>query len=87
MFGFLQGASANWLLVAFLLYLAIYPLVIFIFTPRGKIFATELEKARASRQITTELSAAFHDKLVQMGHDVEGLLTALIIYLMVVKPF
>jgi uncharacterized membrane protein len=87
LFGFLQGASSNWLLVSLLLYLATYVLVIFIFIPRGKVFSKALEKALAQDQITAELSAAFHDQIVRLAHYTEGILTALIIYLMVMKPF
>ncbi len=39
--GFLQGASQNWLLVSFLLFLLMIPLIVFIFLPRGK-FLTKL---------------------------------------------
>lgn len=87
MFGFLQGASTNWLLVSTLLYLAIYPLVIFIFIPRGKIFGEALEDAVAKGEITTELRAAFHDPLVRVAHYAEAILVGAIVYLMVMKPF
>ena len=85
--GFVQGASVNWLLVSILLYLAIYPLVIFVFIPRGKVFTQHYEKALAQGQITTELRAAFHDPTVRLAHLVEGVLVAAILYLMVMKPF
>jgi uncharacterized membrane protein len=85
--GFLQGSTVNWLLVSLLLYLAVIPLILFIFLPRGKIFANALEKAVAQGQMTPELHAAFHDPQVRLAHIVEGVLVAAIVYLMVMKPF
>ena len=85
--GFLQGAASNWLLVSIILYLAIYPLVIFIFVPRGKAFALALEEALAQGRITAELTASFWDKTVRWAHHAENALVAAIVYLMVMKPF
>jgi uncharacterized membrane protein len=85
--GFLQGAAANWLLFSTLLYLSLYLLVIFVFIPRGKVFGEAMEKALAQGQITTELSAALHDPAVRAAHLLEGIVVAVIVYLMVMKPF
>jgi uncharacterized membrane protein len=85
--GFLQGAAVNWLLASIILYLAIYPLVIFIFIPRGKQFAQTLDQALAQGQVTADLTAAFNDKLVRVGHSIEIILVVAILYLMVMKPF
>jgi uncharacterized membrane protein len=87
LFGFLQGASSNWLLVSLLLYLAVYPLVILIFLPRGKIFGKALEDAVMRGQITPALTAAFHDPQVRWAHKVEALLIIAVVYLMIMKPF
>jgi hypothetical protein len=85
--GFLQGASANWLLVSLVLFLSLIPLVRFVFLPRGKIFEQALQDALAQGQITPELTAAFHDPIVRRAHFVEAFVVAFILYLMVMKPF
>jgi uncharacterized membrane protein len=87
LFGFLQSAATNWLLVSLLLYIVIYLLVPGVFLPRGKRFAQALNTAQAHGQITAELRAAFHDPIVRRAHVLEGVLMAAIVYLMVVKPF
>ena len=85
--GFLQGAASNWLLVSLLLYLAIFPLVIFIFVPRGKLFEKTLQEAVSEGRVTSQLSAAFDDRTVRRAHIVENILVLSILYLMVMKPF
>ena len=85
--GFLQGASANWLLVSLVLFLSLIPLVRFVFLPRGKIFEQALQDALAKGQITSELTAAFHDPVVRQAHYAEAIVVAVVLYLMVMKPF
>ena len=85
--GFLQGAQSNWLLVSLLLYLAVYPLVFFVFVPRGKVFEQALAAAVAQGQVTTALTVAFNDPVVLAAHVTEGGLVAAILYLMIAKPF
>jgi hypothetical protein len=85
--GFLQGASSNWLLVSILLYLAIYPLIIFVFIPRGKLFAAALQTALSRGEITLELRERFEDRIVHLAHTIELIVVAAILYLMVMKPF
>lgn len=87
MLGFLQGASANWLLVSIVLFLTIIPVIRFVFLPRGKIFEQALQDAQAKGQITPELTAAFHDPVVRNAHYYEALVVAIVLYLMVMKPF
>ena len=36
--GFLQGGSANWILVSLVLYLTLVPLILWVFLPRGRVF-------------------------------------------------
>jgi uncharacterized membrane protein len=85
--GFLQGASQNWLLVSLLLFLTQFPLVVFIFIPRGKIFERVLADAQARGQVTPELRASLNDPVVHRAHVFEAVAVILIIYLMVMKPF
>jgi len=87
LFGFIQGGQVNWLLIANLLVLSIVALIIFVFTPRGKIYDAALKEARAQGVITPALRGTFHDPVVVWAHRWENLATLLIIILMVAKPF
>lgn len=85
MFGFLQGASSNWLLVANVLILSELVLVPGVFLPRGKIFGQHLEEAIRRGQVTPELRASMDDPVVCLSHVYELAATALIVILMVFK--
>ena len=87
LFGFLQGASSNWLLVSVVLTLAMFPLVSLVFLPRGKVYEAALGDAVSRGQVTGALTAAFDDGTVRTGHIVEGALVAVVLFLMVAKPF
>ena len=86
-FGFLQGASQNWLLVANTLLLGIIVIVPAIFIPHGKKFEPILQAALANGQITSELRTAMNDKVVRLAHLYEGFSLLVIMALMVTKPF
>jgi uncharacterized membrane protein len=79
--------GSYWLLISTGLYISMIPIIAFIFIPRGKIFARSLEKATAIGQVTMDLTAAFHDRIVRIAHAYELCGTAVIILLMVTKPF
>jgi uncharacterized membrane protein len=85
--GVLQGAPSNWLLVSLLLFLAMIPLIVLIFVPRGKVFEAALQEALARGEITPALTAALHDPVVRRAHIAEALGVLVILYLMVMKPF
>jgi hypothetical protein len=85
--GFLQGGEANWVLVSILLLLTLFPVIRFVFLPRGKVFEQALEAAVAQGQVTPQLTAAFRDPLVRAGHIYEVVILAVIVILMVLKPF
>jgi hypothetical protein len=85
--GFLQGSPINWLFVSLILFLTLIPLIVFIFVPRGKIFAQKLAAAQAQGAITPELRASMDDPVVRAAHIYEGVAVVVIIYLMVMKPF
>jgi uncharacterized membrane protein len=87
MLGFLQGSSINWVLASILLYLSLFPLISLVFIPRGKLFEAALQEAQAQGQVTPRLTAAFNDRVVAAGHIYELAAVAVIVYLMVVKPF
>ena len=88
LFGFLQGASTNWLLLSFILYVGgsavIAPLRLI---PRRQQRAQALEEALAKGSITPELSAALNDKVVNTFRKVELVMMVVIVFLMEVKPF
>jgi uncharacterized membrane protein len=86
-FGFLQGAEANWLLVANLILLAELLPVPLIYLPRGKVFDQALQAARAAGKMTPELRAVFDDPVVKWAHRAEYTGILVIVALMVLKPF
>jgi len=86
-FGFLQGASKNWLLVSIVQLVTSFVLVPTVFLPRGRKFEPILDAARAEGRITPELRAAMDDRVVQYAHYYEELSTIVIVALMVLKPF
>ena len=67
-FGFLQGASANWLLVSNLILLAGIFVVPLVYLPRGKVFDKVLEEAKAQGRITPELIEVLDDPVVKRAH-------------------
>ncbi len=85
--GFVQGAQSNWVLVSLLLFLSTIPLVVFIFLPRGKVFDRAFKTAAASNQFTPELETALDDPWVSAAHTYELVIIAVVLILMVVKPF
>jgi len=87
LFGALQGARSNWLLVALVLYLSIMALVPTVFIPRGRGFGAALDEAVAAGHVTDRLSAAFRDPVVRAAHIWELIAIALVIWLMIAKPF
>jgi hypothetical protein len=87
LFGFIQGAGSNWLLVAFVLFLTIMALVPTVFIPRGRAFGAALDEAVAADRVTDRLTAAFRDPVVRAAHLWELFALAVIVWLMVAKPF
>ena len=85
--GFLQGASRNWLLVCNVLLLIGSLNIPLVFLPRGRIFDAALKDALARGQMTPELRASINDRIVRIVHFEELSLLALIVVLMVFKPF
>ena len=86
-FGFLQGASKNWLLASILLLVTSFALIPTVFLPRNRKFEPILSAALAAGRITPELQAAMDDKVVHFAHRYEELSIVLIVALMVLKPF
>jgi uncharacterized membrane protein len=76
-----------WLLVSLVLYLSLIPLVPLIFLPRGRVFTAALDGARQRGSVTSELTAAFHDPWVVFARTYEMVVIAIVIALMILKPF
>ena len=87
LFGILQGAHANWLLVSLVLYAAITVMVPTVFLPTGKVFDAAMQRALAAGAVTGDLTAALNNPRVAWAHRAEFVMIGLIVVLMVVKPF
>jgi hypothetical protein len=85
--GFLQGASRNWLLVSNILLIIAGLQVPLIFLPRGKKFDVILNDALAKGQMTPELRLHLDDPVVRLAHWYELVMIAVVVFLMVFKPF
>lgn len=85
--GFLQGGSANWLLVSLVLFLSTIPLVPAVFLPRGRIFGAALADSVALGRPTPGLVAAFGDRVTRAAHWYELLVMLVVLALMIAKPF
>ncbi len=85
--GFLQGGAVNWVLVALVLYLSVAFLIPTIFIPRGKIFAAALADSVATGKATRALVAAFGDPVTRAAHVYELGSVAVVLVLMIAKPF
>ena len=88
LFGFLQGAASNWLLVSFVLFIGISAVIAPLrLIDRRRQRTKALEEALVRGIITPELTAALHDKVVNGFRTAELALLVVIIILMVLKPF
>lgn len=76
-----------WLLTSVVLYVSTAILVPTIFLPRGKMFEAALEDARARGEVTPQLAAAFRDPAVAFARTYEAAVVAVVVALMVLKPF
>ncbi len=86
-FGFLQGASKNWLLVSNILLIIMLALIPAVFIPHNKKVETILKTALAEGRITPELTAALADQKNDLAHYAEEAIILVIAALMVLKPF
>jgi Predicted integral membrane protein (DUF2269) len=77
----------TWLLVSLLLFLSIIPLVPLVFVPRGKVFEAARADAESQGRITPALEASLNDRAVWGARWYERIVVAVVIVLMVTKPF
>jgi uncharacterized membrane protein len=85
--GGLSPSENGWLVASLVLYVAMGILVPIVFLPRGRVFEAALADARQRGEVTPELSAAFGDPVVASARNAELVVVAVIIGLMVLKPF
>jgi uncharacterized membrane protein len=83
----LWGRDDRWVTVSLVLFATTVPLVPLVFLPRGKVFEGALSSAVAERRMTPELRAALRDPAVAAARVYEKVVVALVIALMVTKPF
>ena len=86
-FGFLQGASQNWLLVSNLLLVVMLVLIPAIFLPHSQKLEALFQPALIEGHITSELRAALEDPRNKIAHYVEETIVLVVAALMVLKPF
>jgi uncharacterized membrane protein len=86
-FGFLQGASQNWLLVSNLLLIGMLVLIPAVFIPHNKRVDAILPAALAEGRITPVLTAMLADRKNTFAHHAEEIIVLVIAALMVLKPF
>ena len=86
-FGFLQGASQNWLLVSNLLLVVMIVLIPSIFIPHNKKVEALLQTALTQGRITSDLSTALNDKVNKLAHYAEEAIVLIVAAFMVLKPF
>jgi hypothetical protein len=79
--------GTRWVTVSLIVFLTNIPFIPLIFVPRGRVFDAALASAASSGRITAELSAALRDSGVAMARWWEVGTTAVVLLLMVTKPF
>jgi uncharacterized membrane protein len=83
----LAGSGNGWLLVSLILYVALMAQVPLVFRPRGRVFDRALEDAERQGRVTPALASAFRDPVVATARNLELVGVAVILALMVTKPF
>ena len=81
------GLTTGWMLLTVVLIIPTIVLVPFVFIPRGRIFEAEMAAARAAGVVTAGLRSAWDDGAVAMARRYELVSMAIIVALMVLKPF
>ena len=86
-FGFLQGASENWLLLSNILIVIAMVMVPTVFLPHNRKVEGLLQVALREGRVTPELSAVLHEPTNRLAHALEEIIVVVIAALMVLKPF
>ena len=81
------GLTTGWMVLSVILLLSPLPLVPLVFLPRGRVFEEAMADARRQALMTPELRAAFADPAVAFARRFEIATVAIVVVLMVTKPF
>jgi Predicted integral membrane protein (DUF2269) len=81
------GLTTPWILVTVLLLVPLITFIPAVFIPRGRVFEAAMADARARGIITPALRAAWADRAVALARSYEVAAVAIIVALMVLKPF
>ena len=81
------GLTTGWMLLSVGLIIPMIVLVPAVFVPRGRVFEAEMAAARAAGAVTPGLRDAFADGAVALARRYELAALAIIVALMVLKPF
>jgi hypothetical protein len=83
----LAGADDWWLFTSLILFVGLGVLVPTVFLPHGKIFESALDDAKRRGEVTPELRTALRHSAVRNARGAEIVVVAVIVTLMVTKPF
>src|SRR5262245_21849333 len=83
----LAGSDDWWLFASLLLFVGVGVLVPTVFLPHGKMFEAALEDAKRRGEMTPELRTMLRDPAVRNARAAEIVVVAIIVALMVTKPF
>ena len=81
------GLTTGWMLLTVALLIPILIMIPAVFIPRGRAFEAAMADARAKGIITPALRAAWNDPAVAFARRYELVSIAIIVALMVLKPF
>ncbi len=81
------GLGTGWILASTVILLTTVPLVVLIFVPRGRVFDRAMDDALRAGAWTDALRTAFDDRAVAFARWYEIVGVAIILALMVLKPF
>ncbi|HEX9038093.1 MAG TPA: DUF2269 family protein [Ktedonobacterales bacterium] len=84
---YLTAHHPTWIFVALALFLSLQLWVYLVFLPRGKAFAKVMQLAIQERNITPALRASLADPVVRAATIYEAGAIAVVLGLMVLKPF
>jgi uncharacterized membrane protein len=87
LFGFLQGSHTNWVLASLVLFIGVMALGPTVFLPTSRTLDRAVALAQVDGEVTPALSAALNSRKANLALGAEVVVVALIIVLMVVKPF
>lgn len=81
------GEGNRWLPISVVLFVATAALVPTVFLPRGRVFEEAFADSKREGEVTPALTEAFADPAVTWARRAEAAAVAVVIALMVLKPF